>query len=468
MNTRENIRLSLRWIGQRPLESFLLIIGIALGVGATSAGFSLYLHTQGETNALIESPRYREVVVSTREAAEEMDVSAVPVSGGETAILTASDLEVRNELEGVEYAYLANDTKLRLGAWGGGLGGGPGEGPPPEGGPLPEGGPAPEESQEGEERGADQSAGQSAGQRASKQAEAVPETDSPDPVLEEIYGHQVTTEFFTAHDLIPAAGTLITEEEIEKSLPVMVLGADLAKELFQDGVSLGREVYARRQLYSIIGILEPTGTEYDGMFFSPAIVPSQVLGDSRMARMFFSRNPTSLHFVIQDPGKLDETKARLSTIFEEKYGEFTTIITLPREEAESLINRNERISLIILFLAISGLLIADVNVSNILLGRMVRSRKKIGILKALGAAKVHIFNLFSVEGFFLSAGGAALGVGVSFLIFRIIQQSLGLTSVFPAQLLLGVLLAWMITMGLTIFPALQASKIPAADAMRHE
>lgn len=457
MNTRENIRLSLRWIGKRPLESFLLIIGIALGIGATSAGFSLYIHTRGETNVLIESPRYREVVVATREAAEEMDRSAVPVNSGEIAILTASDLEARNEIEGVEYAYIANDIRLRLGAWGSGPGGGPGEGPPPEDGP-------PAESPEGTERSADQGAGRGDLGRT----ETVPETDSPEPVLEEIYGYQVTPEFFTAHDLIPAAGTLIGGEEIEKGLPVMVLGADLARKLFQDGESLGREVYARRQLYSIIGILESTGTEYDGMFFSPAIVPSQVLGDSRMARMFFSRNPTSLHFVIQDPDKLDETKARLSTIFEDKYGEFTTIITLPREEAESLINRNERISLIILFLAISGLLIADVNVSNILLGRMVRSRKKIGILKALGAAKAHIFNLFSVEGFFLSAGGAALGVGVSFLIFRIIRQSLGLTSVYPLQLLLGVLLAWIITMGLTIFPALQAAKIPAADAMRHE
>jgi putative ABC transport system permease protein len=388
--------------------------------------------------------------VSTREAAEEMDVSAVPVNSGELAVLTASDLAVRNELEGVEYAYIANETRLRLGAWGGGSGGGPGEGPPPEGGPPPEDG------------------SDDTGQRTSRQTEPAPETDSPEPVLEEIYGYQVTPEFFTAHDLIPAAGTLITEEEIERGRPVMVLGADLAVKLFQDGISMGRDVYARRQLYSIIGILEPTGTEYDGMFFSPAIVPSQVLGDSRMARMFFSRNPTSLHFVIQEPDKLDETKARLSTIFEDRYGEFTTIITLPREEAESLINRNKRISLIILFLAISGLLIADVNVSNILLGRMVRSRKKIGILKALGAAKGHIFNLFSVEGFFLSAAGAVLGVGVSFLIFRIIQQSLGLTSVFPAQLLIGVLLAWVITMGLTIFPALQASKIPAADAMRHE
>jgi hypothetical protein len=447
MNTRENIRLSLRWIGKRPLESFLLIIGIALGVGATSAGFSLYLHTQGETNALIESPRYREVVVSTREAAEEMDVSAVPVNGSETAILTASDLAARNELEGVEYAYIANNTTLRLGAWGGGFGGGgPGEGPPPEDGPPPE----------GTERG------------ASRPTETTPETNSPDPAVDVIYGYQVTPEFFTAHNLIPAAGALITGNDSEKGLPVLVLGADLAKKLFQDGVSLGREVYARRQLYSIIGVLGPTGTEYDEMFFSTAIVPSQVLGDSRMARMYFSRNPSSLHFVIQDPKKLDETKARLSTIFEDTYGEFTTIITLPREEAESLINRNERISLIILFLAISGLLIADVNVSNILLGRMVRSRKKIGILKAMGAGKVNIFNLFSVEGFFLSAGGAVLGVGVSFLIFRIIQQSLGLTSVFPARLLLGVLLAWVLTMGLTIFPALHASKIPAADAMRHE
>ena len=444
MNMRENIRLSLRWIGKRPLESFLLILGIALGVGATSAGFSLFVHTQRETKELVESSRYREIVVTTREEAEEMEVSAVPVNSSEYAILTDSDLNVRNEMEGVEYAYIANEGRLRLGAWGygGGPGMGPEDGPPVEGGPPAEGGPSlPEE---------------------------VLETDSPDPALEEIYGYQVTPEFFTAQGLVPAGGSLITDEDIEKDRPVLVLGSGLAKSLFKDGISLGREVYARRQLYTIIGILEPAGKEFDNLGFAPARIPSQVLSDSERARMYFSRNPVALHFVIDNAEKLDETKARLSSHFEDKYGEHATFITLPREEAESVINRNERISIIILFLALSGLIIADVNVSNILLGRMLRSRKKIGILKALGAAKANIFSLFSVEGFFLSAGGALAGAGVSFLIFGAIQESLGLISLFPLQLILGVLLAWLITMGLTILPALQAAKVPAADAMRHE
>ncbi len=87
MNYGENLRLVLRWIGKRPVESFLLITGIALGIGATSAGFALFLNTQNENLRLIQSTNYREIVVSTRENVEEMELPAVPVIGEEITIL---------------------------------------------------------------------------------------------------------------------------------------------------------------------------------------------------------------------------------------------------------------------------------------------------------------------------------------------------------------------------------------------
>ena len=38
MNVGEDVRMSLRSIQKRPIESLLLVLGIALGIGATAAG----------------------------------------------------------------------------------------------------------------------------------------------------------------------------------------------------------------------------------------------------------------------------------------------------------------------------------------------------------------------------------------------------------------------------------------------
>lgn len=448
MNTGENITVAARWIGKRPVESFLLVVGIALGIGAVSAGLNLFLHSKQEIQKLVDSTKYREIVISTREEAAEMELPAVPVDETTLAVLTSKDLEISNDLQNVLYAFIANRTEFKISSgWGG------------PAGMVPTQSDAP---------GADGPAEAGAGGRQEPGPTEALETDSPEPALDRIYGYEVTPQFFTAHGLIPASGSLITDDEVESRKPVMVLGATLAQNLFTDGRSLGREVYHRKQLYEITGILGPTGTEYDTMAFTPAVIPERVLADSQMARMFFSKNPISLHFVIDNAEQLDEVKARLESHFIDTYGEHTVTANLPREEVESTISRNRRISIIILFLAVSGLLIADVNVSNILLGRMVRSRKKIGILKAIGASKQDIFALFSLEGFLLSAAGAAVGGGVSYLLFRIMKQTLGLDGFQPGQLLIGIGIAWFITMVLTVFPAFQAAGVPAADAMRHE
>jgi len=347
----------------------------------------------------------------------------------------------------VEYAFVAGFTHFDLGGWGADPGGQDQPFSPPEG----------EESTD------------SKGSflfRREQNDEQIPGTDSPQPALDRLYGYRVTPEFFKANRLVPARGSLFTMDDIENGKPFLVLGSKVAENLFEDGKSLDREVYARRQLYRITGILQPTGTDYDNMAFAPAIVPGDPAG-TQMSRMYFMRYPSSLHFVISDVEQLEEARGQLNILFEQKYGENTVMINLPGEEAQSAIKRNERISIIILFLALSGLIIVDVNVSNILFGRMIRSRKKIGILKAIGASRRDIFGIFSIEGFFLSIGGVVAGAGIFFFFFRIIGESLSGAVINPIYLAVGVLSAWLVTMSLTTLPALQALGIPTADAIRY-
>ncbi len=293
-----------------------------------------------------------------------------------------------------------------------------------------------------------------------------PVLEGPEPVLDEILGIRVSPEYFSAWNLHAAAGSLFTQEEMVMNKQVMVVGSNLAVTLCEDGESLGRELLAFRNLITIIGILEPTGTELDDMGFTPA----QAVDIERIpqfARQFIGLN-TTLHYTVYEPDRLDEAKAQLGEWFTQKFGEGQVVISIPRAEVEAAQDRTARLVSVILFLAVAGLLIASVNVSNILLGRAMRKRKNVGILKALGASIRDVFGLFFLEALILGIAGAIVGTGISILISKLMAASMTGGAVLSSMLFLGILAAWAVTTSLTVIPALQASRIPAADALRYE
>ena len=487
MKLGEDVKISLCSIVKRPVESFLLILGIALGIGATAAGISLISHSISAKNELLAQTQYKELLVRVRESAEDMDLAAMPKVGEEAVLLSWRDLVAADDVPDIQYAYLADPQEIRIGniarffaqaAQGGERQppGGGGEGtitaaPPPRDGEViiveevvPADG-APKEGQTVEVRpGAGQGAGQ--GAFGNFNFEDIPVPEGPEPVLEEIRAFRVSPDYFHAWNLQASAGSLFTQDEMEGGRPVMVLGATLATTLYEDGESLGRELLIFRSLVEIIGNLEPTGTELDEAGFVPAQTPD-IERIPQFARQFVGLN-TTLHYTVYDPTRLDEAKSQLGEWFAQKYGEGQVVVTIPRAEVEAAQDRTARLISVILFLAVAGLLIASVNVSNILLGRAMRKRKNVGILKALGASIRDVFGLFFIEALILGAAGAVVGAGLSILISRLMVVAIAQGAVLSIMLFLGILAAWAVTTSLTVIPALQASRIPAADALRYE
>ncbi|MBN1685227.1 MAG: ABC transporter permease [Spirochaetales bacterium] len=483
MNIGEDVRMSLRSIRKRPVESLLLIFGIALGIGATAAGISLISYSVKAKNDLLSQVPYREVVVRVRESAEDMDLPAAPQISDGSAFISSRDLVAKDDVPDVEYAYVADRMELRvmtqamiaqfenrqLQDGGGAAPAGDGfmmMGPPPD-----EGAPPSEDRSAGAGEGAAARGNEREGPAAPPVGEdffsgILESLDGPQPVIEQMPGMRVSLEYFSAWNLNVSEGSLFTAGEIEQNAQVMVLGSELAATLFEDDASLGREVLIMRNLYKIVGILETTGTSIDGTAF----IPQQYIDIDRIpqfARQFIGRG-TALHFTVYDPDRLDEAKSQLAEWFSQNYGEGQVVITVPRVEVEAAQDRTARLVSVILFLAVAGLLIASVNVSNILLGRAMRKRKNVGILKALGASIKDVFGLFFIEALILGVSGALLGTAISLLISKLMLLAISGGAVVSAMLFLGILAAWAITTSLTVIPALQASRIPAADALRYE
>jgi hypothetical protein len=419
MKISEGIRMGLRWVAGRPVETLLLVFGISLGIGATAAGLALAGRTDAEARANLASTRFREIVVTAEQSASDMDLPAVASTTANGIILTTADLAARGDAQDIQYGYIANRMDMRLGAFQ--MPGGSAQAGGPDGMQSPDNGTPPPDM------------APDAG------TAALPE--GPQPVLEEINGFEVSPEFFNAWNITASQGSLFTTADMKKGEPLLVLGSRLAASLYEDGRPLGRQVLSRGKLYTIVGILSPMGTDYDGMAFTPTIM-AELQGLDAMARML-PRFDTSLHFTVPDYSRLEQAKAQLESWFTGKYGAGTVVISVPRYAAETARDRNMRLFTIIVFLALSALVIAAVNVTNILASRAIRKRRAVGILKALGA-------------------------GFSFLISRLMRETMGFADMSAGLLAVGVLAATFLVTALDVFPAMQAARAPAAEAIRYE
>ena len=490
--------MSVRALLGRPAESLLLTLGVALAVGATAAGITLAGTTRAQSEALLASPRYREIVVSTRAQTSTMELPA-RVRTATDVRLTVEDLEsARSATEAVQYAYLANPTGFLLGEL-----------------PFPKG-----LSQSA--GGADGPAGSvqvfvitapSATTRQSDAAEpgsvpralpsgttgtvAAPGTtpvlpdgsgeaekelnfskelaglaqplvsapDGPKPQVEFLHGLEVTSEFFTSRGLSAIAGSLFTEADMGRGEPILVLGSRLGETLFEDGVSVGRQVLSLNRLYRIVGVLAPTGTEVDEQAFTPAPQAADRIEGFAFKALAMD---TSLRFTVADPAHLDEARAQLAIHFATTYGEGAVSISIPRAEAQSTTDRYRRLVRIILFLALSALLIAAVNMTNLFYSRAMRRQRSVGILKAVGASVAQVFAVFFLEALIVGGAGAAAGMGLAAFLSRLMEQTVGFGALHVGLIIVGVAAAWTIVAACNVLPAAAAARMPAADAIRYE
>ncbi len=137
------------------------------------------------------------------------------------------------------------------------------------------------------------------------------------------------------------------------------------------------------------------------------------------------------------------------------------------------------LSVITLFLfgvAAISLIVGAINITNTMYTSVLERYKEIGIMKAIGAQNKDILSIFLIESGLLGLVGGVIGVifgfGVSKLIEYIAVQQLGtklLQAAAPLYLIIGCLVFAFLTGAISgLWPAWNASKVSAVDAIRYE
>ena len=284
----------------------------------------------------------------------------------------------------------------------------------------------------------------------------------------------ITPEYHLVQSADVAQGLPITDDQLENFASVVLLGTDVAEELFNRTTDLiGEKVRLNGQVFTVSGVLEEQGADgFGGSGDNQVLVPLTTAQLRLLKRA--SSDEVDLIYVQANnaegvPAAEEEVAQILRSRHRSTLGEDDFEITT----TQSIVDMAETITnTLTLFLgAIAGvsLLVGGIGIMNIMLVTVTERTKEIGLRKAMGARKRDVLSQFLVESSLLSLGGGLIGIMLGFGIAIMVGRLISIDAVITVEV---VLLATMFSAAIGLFfglyPANRAASLEPVEALRSE
>ncbi len=316
-------------------------------------------------------------------------------------------------------------------------------------------------------------------------------TYGSDQETEKAYRQYVSGWMFSSFGLQPALGRLLTENDdlTPGAYPYAVLSHDYWMRRFGgDPKVIGRTFRIGNDLYEIVGVAGErftgveTGTVID-IFIPTMMNPAVTRSDSSWFRTLVRLKPG----VAADPVR-DRLRAPFEACQEERAKGFTdmskqrvanflqqTLLLEPAPAGRSGMQKDYRVSLAALGVLVTlVLLIACANVANLIMAQAAARAREMALRVSIGAGRWRLVQLVLVESALLASLAAVIGAlfawwSAPFVVSRINPPDN------PARLFLptdwrvlgfGMLLALGVTLLFGLAPALRASAVKPASALK--
>jgi putative ABC transport system permease protein len=175
-------------------------------------------------------------------------------------------------------------------------------------------------------------------------------------------------------------------------------------------------------------------------------------------------------FVVNDVNSVDEARAELEAFATKTWG---GRVTVRSENIEGYRAQQRSSGLLIAVLASVGLMSAALNIMNLLLARVFKSRRDTGILRSLGATRTTIRNQYLADALLLGAIGGVFGVALGYgllFAFNLYVATASSTPITTSPSLLALLVGLLSAVGMSavfaLYPALLASRLNVVDALK--
>jgi len=292
--------------------------------------------------------------------------------------------------------------------------------------------------------------------------------------------HGATPEYQPAYNFLLASGQFISLRNVASRDTVVVLGSDVAKELFGSANPVGQKVKMKGERFTVIGVLAPKGGAIFGMSLDNLVVTPIT---TFQARLFTRRTPSgedavqSIAVKVADTTAMDDMRAEIETILRKRHriraDEKNDFAVVSQEQVLGIFSQVTGVFTIFLgAIASISLLVGGIGIMNIMLVSVTERTREIGVRKAVGAKRRDILFQFLLEAAMLSLTGGGVGITggwlVSAMVSRLDISGFTLKAVVsPDIVVLAVSVSVMIGLISGMYPALRAARLNPIDALRY-
>jgi putative ABC transport system permease protein len=262
-----------------------------------------------------------------------------------------------------------------------------------------------------------------------------------------------------------SSGRFFTESDVKNKVAVVAIGKKVAEKLFPNENPIGKQLSIKGIPFKVAGVLKERGMSFNGDLDLNVYIPSDFANS-----LFPNQRYKILYIASQNEDTAETTKTKIEGYLNKKMP--STNMYMVFSQSQMLDMLNQIMGLLTTLLAcIAGisLVVGGIGIMNIMLVTVRERTKEIGIRKALGAMRSNILLQFLIEAIIITALGGLIGLGLSFLITKIIES----VANFPVRVGLdsvALSIIFSITIGLIfgIYPANKASKLEPVEALRFE
>ena len=290
-----------------------------------------------------------------------------------------------------------------------------------------------------------------------------------DHVLVNIQVQGVTSEYIDFATFDAERGRMMTPTEVDRNRPVVLLGWDVADQLFGDANPIDKVIKIQGVHFRVVGVSERKGGVFGASMDGFAVIP---LGTHM--KLFGARQSLSLMVKPVSPDLLpvamdDTTVAlrvarRLKAREPDNFGIFTsdTLLGLYRQATTGIF------AVLVGVVALS-LLVGGIVIMNIMLMVVSERTREIGLRKALGAKRRDIMSQVLTESITLSTFGGIVGIFLGFVFAMAIAAATPLPAVLELwSVVLGVGITAAVGLFFGAYPASRAAALDPIEALRRE